>query len=134
MKTVCQCGLSFFHLDQDFIVCHRCKSLVSSGDGKSKSHEVVNPWIPLHRYGPDNANNWVESETRRWFLEWSKTIPSVGCSCQSHWATLMQEMPPDYSSARAFFEWSWKAHDTVSERHSNKPRISLEEAYQIYWR
>jgi hypothetical protein len=96
-----------------------------------------NHWAPLHYYAVKNAANWNELDAIQFYKQWEKNIPnSKSCSCKSNWLEL--ELEPDFSSAKAFFDWAWLAHDTVSskveaERGSTVLRPTLSEAYEL-WR
>lgn len=90
-----------------------------------------NHWVPLHLYAIKNANNWSPRKAKAFFRSWQKAIPnSATCNCKSNWKKL--GLVPDYSSARAFFEWAWKAHNTVNCK-LKKPTISLCDCYAIWW-
>ena len=91
-------------------------------------------WRALHRYAVDNYLCWDEIEAARWYRkEWLRTIPRYGCKCQEHWRELTKKFPPDFSSAKAFFEWGWARHNDVSTNYSKKPTISLADAYSLHW-
>lgn len=83
-------------------------------------------WANLHTY-----KYTTEREARLFYDFWQLTIPSFGCSCKSHWAELIKEFPPDFSSAKAFFKWGVDAHNKVNER-LGKPQFSYEEAKVVY--
>jgi hypothetical protein len=89
---------------------------------------AYNHWLPLHRYPFEHYKD-AESAKHWYYSEWLPKVPSIGCSCQSHWKDLTEKHPPDFSSPEAMFEWGWARHDDVSREHSNRPRITLEEAY-----
>lgn len=94
-----------------------------------------NHWLPLHRYAVEHAENWCPTKAEKWYRrEWKPRIPNYGCSCVSHWKDLEAKNPPDFTSPQAFFEWGWARHNDVSEQHSKKPTITLDDAYAIYWR
>lgn len=133
---VCQCGNRVRSQSaNDIVVCSRCNSQIAIGsvtasmDYKSK----VSVWALLHSYAPTNATKWNLTTARQWYdSEWTRLIPSCG-ECRVHWAELTKQYPPDFSSAKAFFEWSWARHNDVSTMHSKRPTITLDEAYRIYW-
>lgn len=90
-------------------------------------------WGMLHSYSAVNTTKWNPAVARQWYeTEWMLMVPGCG-ECRQHWAELTEEYPPDFSSPKAFFEWGWARHDDVSRLHSKRPRITLEEAYAIYW-
>jgi len=77
-------------------------------------------WRELHM-ATANFPAVVESITRQ-----------VGCGeCRRHWLQLLKDMPPDYSSAEAFFRWAWEIHQAVNRR-LGKAGISLEAARSLY--
>jgi len=92
-----------------------------------------NHWAPLHWYAVDHAADWDGAKAKRFYRNWKKNIPNTaGCSCRAHWKKL--GLTPDYFSAKAFFEWSVFAHNTVSERAEvSKPTVTFEQAYAIWW-
>jgi hypothetical protein len=97
---------------------------------------AYNHWGPLHYYAVKNQRDWSPQKAKRFFIDWQKRIPKRGtCNCQKNWLEL--KLVPDYSSAVAFFEWAWFAHDTVTQHliaNSNKgQRITLDECYAIWW-
>lgn len=109
-------------LDPDFVY----------NDGQGKY--LYNHWPPLHRYGPMNSRNWDSATAEKWYNQiWLPKVPNIGCSCQPHWAELTKRHPPDFSSAKAFFEWGWSRHDDVSRMHSKRPLITLSQAYEMYY-
>jgi len=144
------CGWNHYAESPQVFRCLRCGSIVSVSDGTSaaayrpvtggetKSLSIkastYNHWMPLHKYAPEHSTDWIPEMAEKWYLEiWIPKVPSIGCSCQSHWKGLTANHPPDFSSAKAFFEWGWARHNEVSDLHSHRPTISLEEAYSIYW-
>jgi hypothetical protein len=83
-------------------------------------------WKNLHSYvfkSPKDAQFFYEF--------WQLTIPSFGCSCKSHWAELVKEFPPDFSSAESFFKWGVDAHNKVNER-LGKSQFSYKDAVTLY--
>lgn len=122
--------------------CERVDSLVADlakkidyGPHKKKPSRRANPnynhWEPLHKYAVSRADKWNPKAARRWYQVWVARIPNRrSCNCKGKWLALGLE--PDFSTAEAFFEWTWLAHDTVSVELGNK-RISLDECYSIWW-
>lgn len=92
-------------------------------------------WEQLHSYAPTNVDKWEASDAKNFYITWRKRIPSesLGCPCQRHWNVVSSFRPPVFSTAKSFFEWTWAVHDDISEQHSNAERITLEEAYELYW-
>jgi len=96
--------------------------------------DTANTWRLLHSYAVEHQFDWDPKAAKRWyFQEWLKKVPNYGCSCQKNWIELTKKFPPDFTSPRAFFEWAWARHNDVSEHHSKKPTITLNEAYAIHW-
>lgn len=119
--------------------CPACGSVITARGGTANPIKSItelstaNAWQSLHSYAPTNASKWNPATARQWYeSEWTQMIPSCG-ECRVHWAELTKQHPPDFSSARAFFEWTWARHNDVSTNHSHRPTITLEEAYRIYW-
>jgi hypothetical protein len=53
---------------------------------------------------------------------------SLPCGdCTRHWLKLLEEMPPDFSSNDALFDWTVRAHNAVNRRLA-KPEMSVDEA------
>lgn len=93
----------------------------------------ASPWKLAHSYAPLNCNIWNANNAKQWYLNiWKPKIPQCG-QCRKHWTELEQQYPPDFSSPKAFFEWFWARHNDVSRLHANKPTITLDEAYKMYW-
>ena len=131
MIAACKCGAKFFFAASDFVRCHKCGHVVHNGDGKEP--ERTDAWGMLHQYAPLNAAKWNPQSAHQWYaIEWMPMIPSCG-ECRVHWAELTRQHPPDFSTPRAFFEWSWARHNDVSINHSHRPTITLEQAYAMYW-
>jgi len=136
MITVnCKCGQKISSSYPVVINCPICRRRVSVSND---SAQVVSPWLAIHSYSVQNQESWNAENAKRWYSRWLHAIPvflpdSATCGCQTHWADLTEQYPPDLSSPRAFFEWSWARHNDVSTLHSHRPTISLAEAYQLYW-
>jgi len=144
-----KCGWNLYAPSEMPVRCGRClkTSLVVSGQlSSSPGHlpeleplQGYDPWLALHRYAVEHCNDWDEVTAERWYLiRWLRTVPKykpdgASCGCQTHWAELTKQYPPDFSSPIAFFEWAWARHNDVSTMHSHRPTISLAEAYQLYW-
>lgn len=92
-----------------------------------------NLWIQLHEFAPNNCSNWNPEKTRTWFNSWEQRIP--GC-CSQNWRNYRDKLAfPDTSDPHEFFAWTVSAHNYVSRNHAEprKPRLSLAEAYAIFW-
>ena len=116
------------------ITCPKCGVRFTVGQ-----QTYINPWLPLHQYAFTHADNWDSAKAEKWYLySWLPTVPrftpeGASCGCETHWAELTKQHPPDFSSPKAFFDWGVHRHNDVSRDHSHKPEITLEEAYRIYW-
>lgn len=87
-------------------------------------------WAKLHRYAL-SVSVWDAAAAKAWFEKWQKLIPSVGCECRKQWDELVEECPPDFSSALAFFTWTFDCHNDVNVR-LGKPIFSFEDACVLY--
>jgi hypothetical protein len=133
MIKQCKCGLKFHFIASDFVTCPKCKMVVHNGTGYEDNEAILGAWGILHYYAPKNATKWNPQVAQQWYaIEWLPMIPSCG-ECRVHWAELTRQHPPDFSTPRAFFEWSWARHNDVSINHSHRPTITLEQAYAMYW-
>jgi len=83
-------------------------------------------WEKLHSYKYSTVEN-----AKAFFDEWMLIVPSFGCSCKAHWAHILIELPPDFSSAENFFKWGVAAHNLVNLRLS-KPQFSYKDALVKY--
>lgn len=102
---------------------------------EQQAFQKYNHWLPLHMFAVDNADNWDAAKAKKFYKNWEKDIPNNGgCGCQEKWKKL--GLAPNYSSAKAFFEWTWQAHNAVSEQmiaEGKKAKlISLEQCQAIY--
>jgi hypothetical protein len=64
-------------------------------------------------------------DPQEWLNIFSRSLPCGECTM--HWTKLLKELPPDFSSNDALFEWSVRAHNVVNRR-LGKPEISVAEA------
>lgn len=91
-------------------------------------------WGLIHRYPIEHWNDWDPEAAIVWYSEdWLPLIPSFGCSCKNEWAKLTSEHPPDFTSAKAFFEWTWDRHNDINRRLQHQ-EISIDQAYEIWSR
>lgn len=107
---------------------------MQDGGSKARSKPYTH-WEPLHAYPVTQAHNWDPRAAKVFYRKWEAAIPNKGgCACKANWEKL--ELSPDYSTAHAFFEWAWKAHDTVSEKITADGRqirrYTLAECYAIW--
>lgn len=91
-----------------------------------------NHWMPLHNYAPKNWNSWNPMQARVWYRAWKRQIKNTGCGCAGNWKKEVAEIPVDFSSPKAFFEWSWKIHNAVNQRLGKSAQPTLEEAYSLW--
>lgn len=91
-------------------------------------------WGLIHSYPIEHWNDWDPEAAMVWYSEdWLPLIPSFGCSCKNEWAKLTSEHPPDFTSAKAFFEWTWDRHNDINRRLQHQ-EISIDQAYEIWSR
>lgn len=109
-----------------------------TGPGQRTSIAALNPtaqynhWGPLHFYAVKHADNWDIKKAKAFYRKWQKDIPNTKtCACKSNWKKLA--LKPDFSSAKAFFEWAVHAHNVVNAK-LKKAEISLPDAYAIWWK
>lgn len=72
-------------------------------------------WRLLHDYPVEQMNCWSSENAQRWFDDWEKLIPRFGCRCRQHWQEIKRKLPPDFTSAVAFYRWSVDAHNAVNQ-------------------
>lgn len=99
---------------------------------------AIDPWRDIHRYPIENAATWSPEKASRRYQSWLALVPQfkpdgASCGCQTHWAELTKEFPPDFSSPEAFERWVFDRHDDVSRLHSGAKRISWEQSQRL-WR
>lgn len=124
--VVCICGIKWITDSEHVKPATARQALKRPGD-------LVSHWPSIHRYPVEHVEQWDVQEVERWYAHWVTGIPIYGCSCQANWKTYTDASPPDFSSPKAFFEWSVEAHNHVSANHANNPTISLADAYASYW-
>lgn len=90
-------------------------------------------WNELHSYAPANKDNWNVTKAKEFYRAWKHKIPKTKCPCNNHWILLCASAPPNFTTPEKFFEWTYARHDDVSSTYSKAPRISLLEAYRLYW-
>lgn len=83
-------------------------------------------WLDLHQFSSIATDNQWRSVSE-WFAKWQAIIPNVDCSCRKHWAKLVANFPPDFSSRQAFFRWTVDAHNLVNQM-LGKPELTYEQA------
>lgn len=88
-------------------------------------------WLALHRYSIEHSGDWDEAAAKNWFAKWQQTIPKYGCSCRRHWKEITRQLPPEFSSAQSFFQWSVDAHNAVNAKLA-KPKFNAGDAGELY--
>lgn len=149
MTTDCECELAGYcnrHKVKKNVAWHRlCKSdpvyfrAWEAGTGPGQRTQLAelklgpayNHWMPLHYYAVKHWDDWNETAAKKWYRAWMSGLKQTGCGCAENWKTETAKYPPVFTSAEAFFQWTWLVHDAVSER-LGKPRVSLAECYGIW--
>jgi hypothetical protein len=90
-----------------------------------------NHWMPLHYYAVKHWHEWNEQAAGWWYSMWAVRLPR-GCNCKENWNEEIKANPVDLSSARGFFEWSWRIHNAVNRRLGKQCQPSLDEAYRLF--
>lgn len=97
--------------------------------------ETLGPylWRVLHTVAFSLPPGTIEVRKREEISRFLDAMPGIfTCEeCVGHFATLMRDMPPDFSSAEAFARWTVAAHNSVNSR-LGKPTVSYEEAITIH--
>jgi hypothetical protein len=96
--------------------------LESATDSERTAKQGRVSWDILHRYGGCDP---------AFFEAWTYTIPKYGCSCSRDFKSILEELPPDFSSDDAFFIRGVEWHNAVN-RKLGKPEITIEEARSIW--
>jgi glycosyltransferase involved in cell wall biosynthesis len=143
------CGWNLYAPSEMPVKCGRCLNVSNVVAGQlnlSPGHlpqlesiPECNPWDSLHSYAVQHRDDWDATTAERWYLiKWVRTVPKykpdgATCGCQTHWAELTKEFPPDFSSPEAFERWAFDRHDDVSRLHSGARRITWEQSQRL-WR
>jgi hypothetical protein len=82
------------------------------------AHNTWGPdmWEQLHKWAMrvDLVGPRSDRAPQEWLALFSRRLPCG--ECIMHWTDLLKEMPPDFSSNAALFEWSVRAHNAVNAR------------------
>jgi hypothetical protein len=97
--------------------------LTINGTKNFRSAREIPLWSKIHLYDGNDPE---------WFEQWIKRIPSTGCGCAKGFDEILQRLPPEFSSPKAFFERSIDWHNAVNAK-LEYDQISLETAY-LLWR
>jgi len=116
---------------KQFIAAAKLEASVKAKKRRIEKYHSL--WSQIHGYAATHSNAWNPDATKSFYETWVSHVPRRGCQCNQHWSSLTKTNPPDFSSPKAFFEWAWLLHDLVSKHHSKAKRISLAEAYALYW-
>lgn len=76
-------------------------------------------WAELHRWSLTCDVSDVYGQLA-WLYQWSMKLPVFGCQCLPHWAEMLHDDPPDFSSNVALFEWTVAVHNAVNRRIQKK--------------
>ena len=121
---LCQTKLSYFRAWEEG------RGIWQSKPDKKLSVQY-NHWAPLHYYAVKHWDDWDKTAAKKWYRVWTSGLKRTGCGCAENWKTETVKYPPVFTSAEAFFQWTWLVHDAVSER-LGKPRVSIAECYGIW--
>ena len=92
--------------------------------------EPTSYWDEIHRYIYTTAEQCAQA-----YKQWEANIPNFTCGCRAAWKEIIArpENKPDFSSAKAYFEWGVARHNDVNRKPNlNKPIISLSQARQMH--
>lgn len=95
-------------------------------------------WMPKNVWGPIK---WRELHARglcklsmrgenKWFKDFIRGLPCP--DCRHHFEAFVRRHPPVFTSRRAFFSWTVKAHNCVN-RATGKPVISVAKARALHF-
>lgn len=90
----------------------------------AEKKELREKWSRIHRAALDAPENFPA-------LVLGEIDSMPDGECKLHALKYTEENPPPATNAGECFIWSWKFHDSVSERIGNK-RIALDEARKLY--
>lgn len=124
----CACGTQWLDR-QNVAPCKSPRPMRLPGDPLPRRHSH---WPELHLYPANHTRGWRPAAAKTFYDNWCTGIPSYNCSCAANWKSYTATNLPDFSSAKAFFEWSVTSHNYVSQHHANKPTISTIEAAGLY--
>lgn len=95
--------------------------------------------LPTHLWGPqlwqaahaitfafptENPSSQQQAAAQQFFQAWRALIPCE--SCRTHWATLLDQLPPDATSRDSLSRWLVEAHNRVNAR-IGKPQLAYDD-------
>jgi hypothetical protein len=97
-----------------------------------KQRKGAYAWMVIHTYPIENRNSWNPFNAQRFFFHvfWN-LVPKEGCSCSEFFVTYCNTNPPDFSSAEAFFLWSFGLHNAVNAK-IGKPILTYSDACKLW--
>lgn len=63
--------------------------------------------------------------------QWLSLVPSAGCGCADFAVEFIARNPPPFDDRNAFFEWTWRFHDTVDLKTGDE-RMTLAQAKEFW--
>lgn len=81
-------------------------------------------WEELHR-----RPFACSTDDAAWLKSFRSRIPCG--ECRRHFDKFSAEHPPDFTSHRSYFEWTWELHESVN-RKLEKHGITVDEAWSMY--
>jgi hypothetical protein len=137
--TVCKCGRKIgnaiclcsyegdpitVYSEQEIVVPEIPKIKLSDAKTYLPFEHTVYLWKLLHSY-----DYKTEKETKKWFEEWLQKLPCG--ECRVHFNKILEDLPPNFSDSREFFNWGVEAHNKVNER-LGKRLFTIEEAVLLW--
>lgn len=96
-----------------------------------KTSDGPKAWAKFHFYAAAlyKQGSIDEMAVRRWLELFRREIACF--DCRQSWELDIAKLPPAFSTAQAFFEWSVAIHNAVNSRVGH-PQFPLAEAYNLY--
>ena len=111
-------------IDRQPITVHAVAGLCPLGkfDGKDAasgpaqsikaSTSTADLWRELHRRPFSPTLNLAEES--QWLASWAARVPCG--ECRQEYAAIVKGMPPDLSSAEAYWQWTYRLHSLVNAK------------------